>query len=206
MTKDFRECACDQCKGGCTNIPGWFKPDELEPLATAMGMTLQYLFDRHLALDFWGRSEDEGGHIWLVTPGRGMQLRGHEVPWNPRGVCTFYRGDGTCSIHEHGKPYECKMAHHEDPMPAKGPPAEHYDAAMAWDNPAAQALVRRLLGREPLTRQIAIACGIPHSILVGERLQPVNVYDALLPHQDPYATRQFSDFVRAMWDREADHV
>lgn len=57
-----------------------------------------------------------------------------------------------------------------------------------------------------LTRQIAIACGIPHSILVGERLQPVNVYDALLPHQDPYATRQFSDFVRAMWDREADHV
>lgn len=145
MNAPANECTCTACVGACENKPGWFKPDQIEPLAKALGLTEQELFDRHLMVDYWAAdfdlSEDD---VFILSPAIVGGTPGEEFDRDPRGKCAWLK-DGRCSIHELGKPFECAAYHHTDDEPG-----HHREAAEAWNAPEHQERIKRLLGREPV--------------------------------------------------------
>lgn len=142
MTAPKNACACKTCVGYCERRPGFFTPDQIEPLATAMGLTTKELFDKHLAADPWLDGDDT---FWVLMPVTTNWAPGMENPYDPRGRCTFLTADKKCAIHTLGKPAECAHGRHDDPYD----PAEHEQFAQAWNTPEHQATIVDLLGYEP---------------------------------------------------------
>lgn len=110
--KQVGECQCDTCQSACKGKPGWFAPDEIEPLAQAMGITTQKLFDDHLQIDWYSNFKDADEEVFVLSPRIVHELGGTMFPGNPRGACHWFK-DGRCQIHLLGKPSECAQATHD---------------------------------------------------------------------------------------------
>lgn len=135
-------CSCDECRAGCEQRPGWFKPGEAEKAAELLGVGMKTFFRTRLAIDYWmGKGGEE--HTFLLAPAIVGEAPGREYPTVPKGRCTFYKG-GLCEIHA-AKPFECKRLLH-----GEGEMGAHKEAANAWRGEH-QKQVMELLGREPET-------------------------------------------------------
>lgn len=110
MTPEF-QCSCKGCVASCRYKPGLFMPEEVEPLAEAMGLSFEQLVKTRLALE-WADTEG-GDRIFALSPATVGIEPGREFPPNRRyGRCTFLKDD-RCEIHALGKPYQCAMATHK---------------------------------------------------------------------------------------------
>jgi|GEM_PF-3045920 len=94
-------CDCRQCRAACLNSPGWFTPDQIQPLARHLGLTLEETFAKYLAIGVTAmpdgnlrhgvmphklRDGKKPGSVWtlpeLAQPGRCVFF--------DRGRCTIY--------------------------------------------------------------------------------------------------------------------
>ncbi len=141
-------CTCATCQSYCARKPGWFRPDEIAPLAANLGLTVQQLFDQHLAVDLWTAKPDtDEVDIFVLAPRTTYQKGGDTYGLNPLGRCHWLI-EGRCAIHEAGKPFECRMAHHDN-----GPIGRriHAEARDAWRDH--QQMIAGLLGRPPARKE-----------------------------------------------------
>jgi hypothetical protein len=135
------ECDCHHCKAACEHRPGWFLPEQIEPLAKSLGITTAELFKEHLQVDWWVGSPD----IFLLAPRLKGETGGTIYPGDPCGICHWFR-DGKCEIHTHGKPAECQQLGHEGGRVVTG---DREKIADAWRGAEHQQMVRDLYGLEP---------------------------------------------------------
>lgn len=143
----MNDCSCTVCQSACEHKPGWFLPAEVEPAAKFLGLSVEDFFKKYLLVDWFGADGRGVDHdIFVLSPAVVGSQPGGMFAADPRGVCVFFE-DGRCTIHA-VKPYECAQAHHDDTEEENG--ARHQvELPRAWDVPAVQAEVTRLLGREP---------------------------------------------------------
>jgi Fe-S-cluster containining protein len=140
-------CSCEKCAGACGHKPGWFKPEEIAPLATALGLTEKQLFDQYLQVDWWeGDEATDGEDVFVLSPAVVDGDVGDMFDHDPRGECVWFIG-GKCAVHDQGKPFECAAYHHADQKEKWS--GAHQEAAVAWNSPEHQAKVKELLGRDP---------------------------------------------------------
>ena len=59
------ECTCGKCIGYCEKTPGWFRPEEISPLAKFLEMSIEEVFKKHLIADFW---ITDSGRIYVLSP------------------------------------------------------------------------------------------------------------------------------------------
>ena len=139
------ECSCKECQSYCQRRVGWFHPDEIEPLAKQMKLTVKELFDEHLTVDFWCGSESTNWEdVFVLAPRTHNQNGGEIMPFNPLGVCHWFK-DGKCEVHKKGKPAECAFADHTRSNEAT---KEHrHKIVQAWQSH--QKLIHDLLGYAP---------------------------------------------------------
>ena len=142
-------CDCHKCRAACSHKPGWFLPDQIEPLAEALGLTEKELFDQHLQVDWWAGTDfddEQDGDVFVLSPAVIGGDAGDMFDRDPTGVCRWFR-DGKCAIHDLGKPHECAAYIHseDDGIASK----RHEDVAQAWNRPEHQEKIKQLLGREP---------------------------------------------------------
>jgi Fe-S-cluster containining protein len=106
-------CDCTACRQACLNSPGWFLPDQLQPLADHLGVPLAEVFRRYLAV---GTTLMPDGRLCHgVMP---HKLRDHKTPgsiWRLEelavpGRCIFY-DRGRCTIYP-VRPFECSRMLH----------------------------------------------------------------------------------------------
>ncbi len=139
----MRDCSCEVCKSACNRKPGWFLPGEVEETSKNLGMTKEMFFKEHLSVDFFGNKKD---HTFILSPAVVGVKPGGMFPFVPTGSCVFYKG-GKCSIHESGKPFECRKYHHDatnfDNLAVRGRIIEE------WDGRQGEEIIRNLLGRKP---------------------------------------------------------
>lgn len=109
-------CECSDCRAACLNSPGWFMPEQILPLANHLGMSVEKLFRRKLAVSVTAmpgakrvhgvmphklRDGKKAGSVWsldeLAEPGRCVFF--------DRGKCTIYKF----------RPYECARMMHDRP-------------------------------------------------------------------------------------------
>jgi hypothetical protein len=145
----FKPCSCKACQGACETRPGWFTPDQIAPLAEALGVTVQVLFDEHLSVDWWSGDPD----IFVLAPRMSNDSGGGMYPADPRGRC-HWLVDGKCSIHDLGKPYECQKAHHS--LPPDAHTKNHEAAANAWRTDEHQKTIKELYGDEPVAEELGL--------------------------------------------------
>lgn len=152
MTKSAapkNSCDCASCRSACEHKPGWFRPDQIEPLAARMDLTVKQLFDRHLAVDWWcGDSITDGEDVFVLSPAITGEAIGDMFPGNPQGTCVLFK-KGKCTIHKLGKPDECAFARCDEKRTAMT--ANRHKIVHAWNTPENQKMIRDLLGREPTT-------------------------------------------------------
>ena len=106
-------CGCDDCKDACLNSPGWFLPEELDRLADYLNLTLEALFQKHLAVST--AEMPDGSKRHGVMP---HKLRDHKKPgqlWTlgevaAPGRCVFF-DHGKCTIYP-VRPFECARVFH----------------------------------------------------------------------------------------------
>ncbi len=137
-------CSCAECQAACRFKPGWFTPGEAERVADYLGVSLSDLFRTRLMVDRWGRDRV----VFVLSPAVVEVSPGQEFLSTTRGQCVFYQA-GRCTIHP-VKPFECRAMLHGRPA------TYHAETAHAWDTPAAQGQIRRLLGREPIAEEVSI--------------------------------------------------
>jgi hypothetical protein len=127
------------CQNACQHRPGFFRADQIAPLAKALNLTVKELFDQHLQVDCWNGEPD----IFLLIPRHQDKPGGSLVPFDPRGTCHWFV-NGRCEIHTLGKPAECAELVH-----APGGEYAQVDRQAivdSWrDN---QQMVRDLYGRD----------------------------------------------------------
>lgn len=135
--QNFESCECDECQTACIKKPGWFLPGEVEVLAENMGATVEQLFENYLMIDYWTGDpevEREGwpmvegeGRVYMLSPAVTSRPPGSIFPFNPQGRCVFLTDDLKCSIHDKGKPFECRSFHGnlENDM-------DHREVAVKW--------------------------------------------------------------------------
>ena len=145
MNAPANACSCERCQGACQHKPGWFRPEQIAPLAAALGLTEQQLFDHYLQVDWW--VVDDGNEIFVLSPGVVRGDLGGMFDRDPRGTCVWFK-DGKCAIHELGKPYECASWRHDTPEGCGQ--VVHHETARSWADHADK--VRQLLGRDPESR------------------------------------------------------
>jgi len=133
-------CTCAECKDACMRKPGWFLPQQIEPLAEAMRLTVQELFNRHLQVDWFENLPPDHDVVYVLSPRLLSERGGAMFPGDPTGECAWYNG-GRCAVHKLGKPAECQMLGH--PF-IKG---RHPAVARAWL--PFQGWIAELLGRQP---------------------------------------------------------
>lgn len=112
---DWRPCSCDcvDCRQACLNSPGWFRPDQLDSLATHLGLDVEVVFRKYLAIGT--TLMPDGSRRHGVMP---HKLRDHKQPgriWSLRelarpGRCIFF-DRGKCRIYP-VRPFECSRMLH----------------------------------------------------------------------------------------------
>jgi hypothetical protein len=138
-------CQCSRCQSACSHKPGWFRPEQIAPLARRMGLTVQELFDRHLSVDWWNGTEEMNGEdIFVLSPRLVGRTGGEMFPAEPHGVCHWFK-DGACGIHKLGKPDECAFAHHA--LEGDVMSANRFEIVKSWM--PKQRRIQELLGRKP---------------------------------------------------------
>lgn len=133
------ECNCQECVSYCRKRPGWFRPQEIAPLAESLGLNVKETFEKYLILDWFG--EDK---IYLLSPVKDFdKLLFSEDPLKRElaslylesnklldrdcdragsyasfayafvhAPCIFLRGN-RCSIYS-VRPFECKVTWHKN--------------------------------------------------------------------------------------------
>lgn len=149
-------CDCGRCRANCLYIPGWFAPQEIEPLAQAMGLSVEELFAQHLQVDWAQRAPPSQGKVFGLSPRLKGNPGGHMAPADPRGRCHWFGSQGLCKVHTLGKPAECAAVHCSQRMIFT-----HHDCVRLWDSPAAQEFVARLLGRAPIGETGPVGIRVP---------------------------------------------
>ena len=139
------ECDCKRCKSACKQKPGWFKPEQIGPLAKNMGISVRELFDKYLAVDWYG-GEVRDKDIFLLAPALKSRSTEKMYPMDPRGECVFFNKD-KCDIYDRGKPFECTEYNHNDSM--QQTVERHRKVAFEWEHQG--ELIKWLLGRTPCT-------------------------------------------------------
>lgn len=139
------DCSCSKCQSACQHKPGWFTPDQIEPLANALSLTPEELFKQHLSVDWWERSSEETD-LFVLSPRLKHDSGGEMFPSDPSGECHWFQ-DGKCVIHGRGKPLECQQLGHAPDGSQVG--ADYEAIAMTWNTPQSQQMIATLLGREP---------------------------------------------------------
>lgn len=147
MTNKYQRgaCQCARCQRACTKRPGWFAPDQIVPLAQAMGLTPQELFKQHLQVDYWVSGQQAG--YFALTPRLEGAEGGTLFPVHPFGTCHWFV-EGKCQVHDLGKPHECADMHHRPDGSIEDEGTRDTFSA-PWCNPEAQQLIRDLYGSEP---------------------------------------------------------
>ena len=104
------DCACDSCQNFCRQKPGWFVPEQIEPLAHKLGIPIEDLFRRYLTIDA-ALVQDRGQMkaIYVLAPAIGEKSGGISTP-SARGTCVWLK-EGQCQIHD-TKPRECGLVDH----------------------------------------------------------------------------------------------
>jgi Fe-S-cluster containining protein len=112
------ECSCDRCQNFCRHKPGWFTPDQIEPLARQLSIRIDELFRRYLTIDA-ALIDDHGQMkaIYVLAPAIMGKKPGAISDPSDRGTCVWLDG-GACRIHE-AKPRECGFVDHST-TPADG--------------------------------------------------------------------------------------
>lgn len=117
LTSDKHECSCASCQQACAYRPGFFRRDQIEPLATALNLSVPELVRKHLQVDFFSGKGTDYEDVAMLVPRLKGERGGTQIDEDPRGVCHWLI-DGKCQIHTLGKPAECAQLHH-------GPNGEH---------------------------------------------------------------------------------
>ncbi len=112
-------CDCPACRAACLNSPGWFMPNQIAPLANHLGLSVEELFRRKLAVGV--TQLPGGGKVHGVMP---HKLRDGKKPgsvWTltelaQPGRCVFF-DRGKCAIYRY-RPYECARMMHDRPREA----------------------------------------------------------------------------------------
>lgn len=141
----MKSCECERCQADCQNKPGWFLPTEIQPLADKLGLTVQELFDRHLAVDYFLYKNGKTP-VFILAPATVKSGTGEMYPYNPLGTCRWFK-DGKCQVHEQGKPLECAKTYHGST--AKEVHRLRDDIVRAWRTKENQAWIADLLGTAP---------------------------------------------------------
>jgi len=58
------ECSCRECISYCKKRPGWFRPQEILPLAEFLGLIIEETFQKYLIIDYWCTDDS----IYLLSP------------------------------------------------------------------------------------------------------------------------------------------
>ncbi len=112
-------CDCPDCRAACLNSPGWFMPNQIAPLANHLGLSVDELFRKKLAV---GVTQMAGGKsIHGIMP---HKLRDGKKPgavWtllelSGPGRCIFF-DRGRCTIYKY-RPFECARMMHDQPQAA----------------------------------------------------------------------------------------
>jgi len=104
-------CTCAGCQQACAYRPGFFRREQIEPLAAALGLTVPELVRKHLQIDFWAGPETDHEETMMLVPRLKGQRGGTQIGKDPRGVCHWLIA-GRCAIHTLGKPAECVALQH----------------------------------------------------------------------------------------------
>ncbi len=106
-----KECQCTTCKNACMYRPGFFRREQIEPLAVALNLTLKELVQKHLQVDFFSSGDVED--VMMLVPRLKGERGGTQIDDDPRGVCHWFV-NGLCQIHEKGKPANCVELVHDE--------------------------------------------------------------------------------------------
>lgn len=123
-------------------------PGEAERAAKAMGLSLEELFEKWLGVDYWAADKGED-QVFLLAPATTEMTPGTEYPFEPRGVCVFFK-EGKCELHLRGgpdaKPFECREYLHGESDQTVD--ERHHAVRDAWRTHKGQVV--ELLGRKPV--------------------------------------------------------
>jgi hypothetical protein len=139
-------CTCESCQEACSIRPGWLSPEEIEPLASGLGLSVEELFHKHLMVDWWVGDEED---IFILAPAIREGTAGTLYPAYPRGCCVWF-AEGRCSIHYVGKPNECRGLIHSFDEEYKSVSRE--SLALRWVEH--QDLIKSLLGYTPTVQTL----------------------------------------------------
>ena len=147
-----KSCTCEQCVNCCKCRPGWMNPSQFYKIAKYLNMSVEEVFKKYFAIDWWVnfRSKDDpdswGKDAYLIAPA----IRGNEggyYPQTPSGVCSLLDVNNRCMIHP-VKPKECAESFHGN-FTDKESRRRRLQMVTRWQSKRAQALIVRVLGREP---------------------------------------------------------
>lgn len=157
------ECSCERCQSACTYRPGWFAPEQIAPLAAALGLTPKQFFDQHLQIDWWEADEP----IFVLAPRGTGEMGGTMYPSDPRHRCHWFV-HGKCEIHAAGKPMECQQSSHIHSSEQVA--AMHKAVFERWRPAEHQQMIRDLYEGEPEAEEFygGGPFGLLGSILRGE--------------------------------------
>lgn len=104
-------CTCNDCKSACMYRPGFFRREQIEPLAATLNLTLKELVQKHLQVDFFSVGELED--VMMLVPRLKGERGGTQIDMDPRGVCHWFV-EGLCQIHDKEKPANCVELVHDE--------------------------------------------------------------------------------------------
>lgn len=155
------ECSCQDCKNACAHRPGFFRREQIEPLANALNLTVPELVQKHLQVDFF--SGDDVEDVCMLVPRLKGERGGTQIDNDPRGVCHWFV-DGKCRIHQLGKPAECAELVH-------GPDGQQVKVDRV-------AIARTWVGQEEFIEQVTGDFFFPH--------EPQSMFSSLFMRFEPY--------------------
>jgi Fe-S-cluster containining protein len=105
------DCSCDRCQNFCRHKPGWFTPEQIEPLARKLNLRIDELFQKYLTID--AVLIEERGQmkaVYVLAPAIIGKKSGAISDPSEKGPCVWLK-DGACEIHG-AKPRECGLVDH----------------------------------------------------------------------------------------------
>ena len=107
-------CDCQDCKSACTVSPGWFMPEQIAPLAEHLGLSIEELFRKKLAVSV--TRLPNGKEVHGVMPHKFRDGKKPGSVWTlmelaQPGRCVFF-DRGKCTIYKL-RPYECARMIHQ---------------------------------------------------------------------------------------------
>lgn len=104
-------CSCEKCISCCKNLPGIFMPEEIEPAAKFMDITLNDFLQKYCVvgwkkkIEINGQSFEEIKFVYPAKVGFGGTMENFGYPFK-KADCIFLK-DNRCDING-VKPFECR--------------------------------------------------------------------------------------------------